>query len=75
MSHISEGNPWNLTPRQEQVLQRLAGTDGRLKSIAREIGIDVRTAETHLSRARARIGVKSTIAAAIAYDRWARAKQ
>lgn len=66
-------NPWNLPPRQVEVMDLLVGmANGCNKRIAREMGIDHRTVEEHMRRALKRMDVENRVQAALAWDRWAR---
>lgn len=64
-------NPWSLPPRQAQVLSLLAEV-GCNKLIARKLGLDPRTVETHVARALKKMGLANRTQAAVAWDRWAR---
>lgn len=69
-------NPWKLTARQVDCMTCLVGISGGCnKLVARNLGIDVRTVDTHMARAFKRMGVKTRIQAAIQWDRWARQQE
>jgi DNA-binding NarL/FixJ family response regulator len=69
-------NPWNLPPRQAEILTLLTTADnGCNKKVAQRLGIDSRTVEEHLRRAYKRMGVTTRMQAALTWDRWARAQQ
>lgn len=68
-------NPWGLPPRQVECMKLLVGLGkGCNKLIARELGIDHRTVETHVYRALRRMGVENRVQAAVMWDRWERAQ-
>jgi RNA polymerase sigma factor (sigma-70 family) len=52
-----------LTPREQEVLRRVAGGKSN-KEIARELGISVKTVESHIGRLLAKLGVASRTEAA-----------
>jgi DNA-binding NarL/FixJ family response regulator len=64
-------NPWNLTPRQTEILDALVEV-GCNKLVARQLGVNVRTLETHMARAFARMQIKNRMVAVIAWDRYRR---
>lgn len=64
-------NPWNITPRQAEILQALA-EHGERKLIARELGISPMTVKVHVAEAISRMGVGTTVQAAVKWDRWKR---
>lgn len=64
-------NPWKLPPRQAQIMDLLANV-GCNKLIARSLGIDHRTVETHVYRALRRMECENRTQAAVLWDRWAR---
>lgn len=69
-------NPWNLPPRQAEILDLLTGmSNGTNKHIARELGIDHRTVEEHIRRAQNRMNTESRVQAALAWDRWRRGSE
>ena len=60
-------NPWGLTPSECRVLELLI-TLGSNKAIANEMGVALKTAETHIFKAEAKIGTHR-VGAAVAWDR------
>lgn len=63
-------NPWNLSARQFACLELLASCDELDKVLADRLGIGVKTFSSHTGRARAAMGVKTTSAAIVKFDRW-----
>lgn len=61
-------NPWNLSPRECEVM-RLICAGKSLKQAGREMGIDQRTVQCHLTRARKKMGEKTRVGAVLAWDR------
>src|SRR5262249_37984042 len=59
MSRSADGGGLSLSPRQLEVL-RLIAQGKRMKEIAAQLGISVRTVEDHKSQLLAALGVKST---------------
>jgi DNA-binding NarL/FixJ family response regulator len=66
-------NPWNLTERQCEIMDRLA-TNGCNKQTARELGIQLRTLEVHLITTYRRMQVKNRVLAVAKWVLW-RAEQ
>lgn len=64
-------NPWNLSPRQGQVVG-LVGAGRSNKEIAQELGISLRTVEVILWNAYRRMGGASRAQAAVMYAQWMR---
>ena len=69
-------NPWNLPPRQVEVMQLLTtGAAGCNKTVARFMGISDRTVEAHVLRAMAKMKAPNRVQAALEWDRWARGQE
>jgi DNA-binding CsgD family transcriptional regulator len=64
-------NPWNITPSQGASLSALA-EHGCGKRVARELGIEVKTVESHVYDAKRLMGKASRIQAVVAWDRYSR---
>lgn len=62
-------NPWGLTPRQVQCMDAVV-SEGCHKSAARKIGIDYKTMEGHIQKAREKIGTRGRLLHMLAWDRW-----
>jgi DNA-binding CsgD family transcriptional regulator len=67
-------NPWNLTPREAQIMNRLTEI-GLEKIVAMELGISHKTVQELVNRAKRRIGARTRVTAILEWDRWARAKE
>lgn len=67
-------NPWNLPPREAQVMTQMADK-GSEKVVADELGISRHTVNEYMTRAKKRIGARSRLLALIEWDRWERAQQ
>lgn len=65
-------NPWNLSDRQVEVMDALCKT-GTDKGAARELGLVVKTIETHSTIARAKMQAPNRTLAILAWDRFNRA--
>lgn len=65
-------NPWQLTPREEEVIRTVCASDGLLKAVAIDLGISIKTVDTLLGRAKNRMGARTRFAAILLWDRWAR---
>lgn len=61
-------NPWGLADMQCRVLQLLVAGKSRSEAAA-VLGISVKTVDVHIERARERMGVPSTLQAALKFDR------
>lgn len=64
-------NPWQLTPRQEEVLRALLVFDTD-KAIAKALNVSVRTVEGHVWAILHKMDATSRVQAAVWWDRWAR---
>lgn len=62
-------NPWGLTVREEQCLNILAES-GSTGVVAEKLGLNIRTVEKHLRKARAHMGETNTMVAVVQFDRW-----
>lgn len=62
-------NPWNLTPREAEVLTAMAET-GLDKLVADRLGITQQRVSQIMRSAMDRIGVRTPMQAVVAYDRW-----
>lgn len=63
-------NPWNLTPRQAQIVAALICNGASTKLAARILGCTERSIDIGLQRARQRMGVKTRFDVLITWDRW-----
>lgn len=63
-------NPWNLTARQQDVMDRLIAT-GCNKAVARELGVHLSTVENHLAKVYERMN-RPRLLAVVTWDRWRR---
>jgi DNA-binding CsgD family transcriptional regulator len=66
-------NPWNLTDREAEVLQRLTELHSN-KAVARQLNLSIRTVEMHLVAIRKSMRAASRVEAVLLWDRWARAQ-
>lgn len=66
-------NPWNLTPRQVQVMDWLVVT-GCNKRVARALGMELKTVEGHMTAIRKAMG-SNRVVAALRWDRFRRGAQ
>lgn len=64
-------NPWNLTPTELAVMRAYI-EGGWTKGIAYDMGVSVKTIETHTCNARKKMGVQTLLQAALKFDRWVR---
>jgi DNA-binding NarL/FixJ family response regulator len=66
-------NPWNLSERQERILEALAehGTD---KKTAQALGVSCKDIEYHTQRVRKLMGGVDRLCAVVMYDRWKRGR-
>lgn len=64
--------PWNLTPRQVQVLDALIEEGEHSTGIAAQLGISSKAVDTHLTRCYGAMGARSRVDAALMWDRWKR---
>lgn len=64
-------NPWNLPPREAEVMTCLADK-GAQKVVAAELGLAVGTVKELVGRAKRRIGARTSLSAVIQWDRWDR---
>lgn len=63
-------NPWNLTPRQFEVLKTMATTGkGSAKETARILGGTDRTVEVHVAAAMKKMGAATRLHAVLIWDR------
>lgn len=64
-------NPWNLSPREAEVLQTMASIgSGSAKQAAREIGgLTDRTVEIHVHNAMKKMGAATRLGAVLMWDR------
>lgn len=67
-------NPWNLTPREFQVMTGALAGHGLLKVPAVELGLSLKTVDTYMSRAKEKMGCVTRFDALLTFDRWARAQ-
>jgi DNA-binding CsgD family transcriptional regulator len=67
-------NPWNLPPREAEVMSRMADI-GSQKAVAAQLGIAQNTVQELIYRAKRRIGTQTSMAAVVTWDRWARGQQ
>jgi DNA-binding NarL/FixJ family response regulator len=68
---MTHPNPWNLTPRESEVLSALAER-GSSKVVAKQIGVSYRTVEKQVRDAKLRMGLEHRTQAIVAWDRWSR---
>lgn len=61
-------NPWGLSRREVQCITMVI-EEGRAQQAALKVGISIRTIEKFLERCRKKMGVLSTLQAAILWDR------
>lgn len=61
-------NPWGLTPRQCEVMDRLIAT-GCNKEVARQLGVHLSTVENHLAKVYDRMQ-RPRLLAVVTFDRW-----
>lgn len=67
-------NPWELTPREAEVLCTLAtSSDGNSKRAAKALGLSHRTVEEHILRSMRKMDVNTRFAAVLKWDREHRA--
>lgn len=64
-------NPWNLPPREAEVMTRMADR-GAEKVVAAELGISPYTVKELVARAKKRIGAKTRLCAVVEWDSWER---
>jgi DNA-binding NarL/FixJ family response regulator len=64
-------NPWNLPPREAEVMTCLANK-GAQKVVAAELGLAEGTVKELVGRAKKRIGARTSMSAVIQWDRWER---
>jgi DNA-binding NarL/FixJ family response regulator len=64
-------NPWNLTMRQQEVLEKLADIGCR-KVLAYEEGVSEQAVCNVLKSAARRMKVRTDMQAVVTFDRWAR---
>ena len=62
-------NPWNLPKGQEQALEALVKA-GCEKRAAAELGVSRNTINTHLGRAKQKMGAATQLQAALLWDRF-----
>lgn len=62
-------NPWGLTPWQVQALRAVI-EQGGLKAAGRALAVDFRTVESHVGKARRKMGVTLRLRHFILFDRW-----
>ena len=67
-------HPWALSKSEMQVLTAIV-EHGLPEKAAESLGIDRKSLHEGLRRARKKMGVGSTLYAAVKWDRWAREKQ
>lgn len=65
-------NPWNLTPREDEVMRLWIKHGGGAKVIGRELGIAAKTVATFFARACEKIGGDNHTHALLEFDRWTR---
>lgn len=65
-------NPWNLTPREADVMDALIAR-GSYKAVSDSLGISKKTVEAHIGAAKKKMGSRSAIHHALQWDRWRRA--
>jgi DNA-binding NarL/FixJ family response regulator len=66
-------NPWGITPREQEVLDRLADL-GCNKTVAKEMNLSIRTVEAHMGSALSRMGLRHRLQAVVWWDRWKRSE-
>jgi FixJ family two-component response regulator len=64
-------NPWNLTPRQAQVMDAIVST-GCNKRAADALGLSHYTICSHMRSVIDRMGMQTYLQRALAWDRWRR---
>lgn len=64
-------NPWNLTPRQIEVMRALC-EHGEDKVAARVLGLGPSTVRGHMAQAKPRMGGVNRTQALVLFDRWDR---
>ena len=64
-------HPWHLSKTEMQALAAIVER-GTSEKAASEIGVDHKLLNESLRRARKKMGVNSTLLAAVAWDRWSR---
>ena len=67
--HPAPANPWGLSPKQCMALDAVLNV-GTVRDACADLDMDPHTANTHLMRAKAKMGVPSTILAAVHWDRF-----
>lgn len=68
-------DPWNLTPRESQVMEGMVKHGGVHKLIAQDLEISPKTVGAFYARACEKIGGKTHTIALLEYDRWMRGTQ
>lgn len=63
--------PWKLSPRQAEVIEAVIKHE-TLTDAAAALGVRMNGIEATMARVRAKMSAKTTLGAAIAYDRWKR---
>lgn len=69
---MRRNNPWKLTERQQEVLEKLADIGCR-KVVAYDLGVCEQAVCQVLQAASRRMGVRTDMQAVVKFDRWARA--
>jgi DNA-binding CsgD family transcriptional regulator len=65
-------NPWQISPKQGEALAGLVEYPSS-KALARKLGIEAKTIEARVARAREQMGGRSRVQAVVEWDRWERA--
>lgn len=63
-------NPWNLTPRQVQILSALVASSGESRRAASLLATTVGNVDITVSRAKERMAVPSRFDVLLMWDRW-----
>lgn len=69
MKHWAPPNPWGLTTSQLKVMEVLSklGCD---KLVANELGVSIKTIESHMGECKRRMGARNRVLAVVKYVRW-----
>lgn len=71
----NHNNPWNLTPRQQEVMDAVCEVDGSSEDIARRLGVTVGGFEQHALHIYRRMGVRCRARAAVLWALWKQGRQ
>lgn len=68
---ITKDNPWGLSPGEFRAMQTLLEA-GHAKGVARELDLSTARVSVVLRLAQRKLGARSRLGAALAFDRWLR---